>query len=1002
MYAPNKKILLGFTLLIFLLLIGTASAHENITENAILQDSDIIEEPQLDYKLTEAQTNLESANDESIEFNSNVTSGVGSLSVEFNGTSTDENIVDWSWDFGDGNTGTGQNVTHTYTTFGLYDVTLKTQNSNGISNNITKNNYISVLYDGSAFLNPKFEELGEKHPTASQWDVSGWIIDDSPITQVISIKKFDLSNRNLPKNTYCLYMPKQLTANGGQNSYAHTDVGFGQYIDFDCVDNITFWYFRTGTGYSNMSVTIGEYQTYLSLETYYDENNRNGFAPITIDTSNIKGIKLFRMYCHEDFGTETYKWFYNFTCGYNNLAHSEFTYEIDDIIDNQIALNFTNRGYGSITNFIWDFGDGNTSDELNPTHIFSPGNHTVKLTASNANYSKTYSYDFVLDFPSINGQMYKTMQEAIDNAADGDVIDVPADLSENININKNLTLNFNGNKLIGSGSSPVIQVTGGAQATIKNITLENSNVISTDDESSLTITESNIADTNITLNTGNISLDGNDFTGSFITVVNANTVIANNNIANGGIKVNGGKSKINNNVLSGNDVAITQTEGETNITSNIITDNNIGVNVTNGTANINFNVIYSNTNVSLAYMGAVDASNNWFGVMMPSFSTTTSDEYVDVYAPEAESQPVWLVLTLDCNETTLYSNQDYTIIVDLTINSNGDNTSALGVLPKFNLPVSTKLGETSAVNVENSMGEFILTTGTLTSDETIFTIITEDYTLDVDVFKIEDKINELEKQLAEAQANASKLADELKDANDKVGNLTTQLNESQANATKLAEDLADANQKAENLNTQLGDAQKQIQTLSADLISTTVTANNLSIKALTNGNIQVTLKANGIALANKTVNVIINGVTYNSTTGENGVAKIAVKFASAGTYYATVTFAGDDTYKSSIGTSKVVVSKQSTKITAPKKSFKAKVKTKKVKITLKSGSTLLKSKKITLKVNGKTYTAKTNNKGVATIKVTKLTKKGTFTYTVKFAGDKAYKAITKKGKMTIK
>ena len=264
------------------------------------------------------------------------------------------------------------------------------------------------------------------------------------------------------------------------------------------------------------------------------------------------------------------------------------------------------------------------------------------------------------------------------------------------------------------------------------------------------------------------------------------------------------------------------------------------------------------------------------------------------------------------------------------------------------------------------------------------------------------KVENLTTQLNETQANATQLFNNLTEANAKVDNLTTQLGEAQANATKLADELKDANQKAENLTTQLNDAKKQIQTLSADLISTTVAANNLNIKSLTNGNIQVTLKANGTALANKTINVIINGVTYNGTTGEDGIAKIAVKFTSAGTYYATVTFVGDDTYKSSIGTSKVVVSKKATKITAPKKSFKAKVKTKKVKITLKSGSTLLKNKKITLKVNGKTYTAKTNSKGVATIKVTKLTKKGTFTYTVKFAGDKAYKAITKKGKITIK
>ena len=991
----NKKILLGTFLLIFFILIGVGCVSASEYDANNLTSENIHSETYIELENENIPTNIENneiltENENELDFTSNVTSGIEYVTVQFNGSSNKE-ITSWNWDFGDGYNGSGQNITHSYEKIGLYNVSLTTTDSNNNNYTLVKQNYISVYYEGSAFVNPDFEEGELNIPNTAY----GWTVDDG-----------DYDDNGIPTNYLymtsqsgyrVLYSNKKITVKFNNKGDSERDIGFGQYIDFDVVDSVTFYtsQFATRSKGNIITVEIGNYSINV---TSVPKSMK--LDPITIDTSNISGVNFFRVYVYwcGNYGTS----FKYFSCSYNNLTHSEFTYDIDSINENnQIAINFTNRGYGYITNFLWDFGDGNTSDEINPTHTFAPGNYTVKLTASNANYSKTYSYNFVFDFPSINGQMYKTMQEAINNAADGDVIDVPMDLSENINIDKNLTLNFNGNKLISSGSSPVIQVTGGAQATIKNITFEGSNVISTDDESGLTITESNIADINITLSTGNIALDGNEFNGSFITVVNTNAVIANNNIANGGIKVNGGKSKINNNVLSGNDVAITQTEGETNITSNIITDNNIGVNVTNGTANINFNVIYSNTNVSLAYVGTVDASNNWFGVIQPSFSTTPSDEYVDVYAPNAE-QPAWLVLTLKCNETTLSSAQNYTISVDLTLNSKGENISTLGTLPKFSLPVSTELGKASAVNVENNIAEFTLTTATLTSDEVIFTINGEDYTLDVNVFKVEDRIKELETQLADAQANATKLADDLADANQKVENLTTQLNETQANATKLADELKDANQKAENLTTLLGDAQKQIQTLSADLISTTVAANNLNIKALTNGNIQVTLKANATALANKTVNVIINGVTYNSTTGEDGIAKIPVKFASAGTYYATVTFAGDDTYKSSIGTSKVVVSKKATKITAPKKSFKAKVKTKKVKITLKSGSTVLKSKKITLKVNGKTYTAKTNSKGVATIKVTKLTKKGTFTYTVKFAGDKAYKAITKKGKMTIK
>ena len=77
-------------------------------------------------------------------------------------------------------------------------------------------------------------------------------------------------------------------------------------------------------------------------------------------------------------------------------------------------------------------------------------------------------------------------------------------------------------------------------------------------------------------------------------------------------------------------------------------------------------------------------------------------------------------------------------------------------------------------------------------------------------------------------------------------------------------------------------------------------------------------------------------------------------------------------------------------------------KVKNVKFTLKdSKGKAIKGKKITIKVNGKTFSAKTNSKGVATIKV-KVSKKGKFTATAKFAGDNTYKAISKKAYFTVK
>ena len=94
--------------------------------------------------------------------------------------------------------------------------------------------------------------------------------------------------------------------------------------------------------------------------------------------------------------------------------------------------------------------------------------------------------------------------------------------------------------------------------------------------------------------------------------------------------------------------------------------------------------------------------------------------------------------------------------------------------------------------------------------------------------------------------------------------------------------------------------------------------------------------------------------------------------------------------------------KTKVKLTTPTKTFKKSAKTKKVTITLKSANNKnLNKKKIILTVNKITYKATTNSKGQVTITV-KLTKKGTYKYTVKFAGDTFYNALSKKGTIKIK
>ncbi len=187
-------------------------------------------------------------------------------------------------------------------------------------------------------------------------------------------------------------------------------------------------------------------------------------------------------------------------------------------------------------------------------------------------------------------------------------------------------------------------------------------------------------------------------------------------------------------------------------------------------------------------------------------------------------------------------------------------------------------------------------------------------------------------------------------------------------------------------------------------VSTKITAPKVSATYNVAKNLVITLTdKDGKALANKKVTVKVGTISKTLTTNAKGQVSLNVATLVPKTYTATVKFAGDDGYLASSVSPKVVVSKAKPKITAKAKTFKVKVKTKKYTVTLKNNKgKVLKKVKLTLRVGKKTYKATTNSKGKATFKITKLTKKGKYTATVKFAGSKYYKALSKKVKITVK
>jgi PKD repeat protein len=113
------------------------------------------------------------------DFVADKTRGGAPMTVIFTDKSTNTPTA-WKWDFGDGQTDTVQNPTHTYTTLGTYTVTLIASNNDG-QDSATKVNYIVTTLApvadfsanrqlGNAPFVVQFRDLSSNNPTSWKWD----------------------------------------------------------------------------------------------------------------------------------------------------------------------------------------------------------------------------------------------------------------------------------------------------------------------------------------------------------------------------------------------------------------------------------------------------------------------------------------------------------------------------------------------------------------------------------------------------------------------------------------------------------------------------------------------------------------------------------------------------------------------------------------------------------------------------------------------------------------
>lgn len=265
------------------------------------------------------------------------------FTVDFNNLSVNGGTFDW--DFGDGNSSSTMNPSHTYTSYGTFTVELFADGGASCGTD-TEIKTAFVTIDSSLACNTIMPTSG----TTILTGCSGTLFDSGG-----------------PCSIYGANQTAQVTI---------SPVGAGKV-------NLNFTMFDIESGdqggsicnYDNLKIYDGSSTSAPLIGTYCNNN----LPPSTISSSGSSITILFI----SDPGLEESGFQIDWSCELPTLAPVvDFTVDMDTTCTG--VVNFTDLSINGSTSWNWDFGDGNTSTNQNPNHIYSqPGLYTVQLTASN-------------------------------------------------------------------------------------------------------------------------------------------------------------------------------------------------------------------------------------------------------------------------------------------------------------------------------------------------------------------------------------------------------------------------------------------------------------------------------------------------------------------------------------------------------------------------------------------------------------------------------------------
>ncbi len=285
----------------------------------------------------------------------------------YNNSYGDGNLL-YEWDFGDSNISYEQNPVHTYNTNGIFDISLTVTDKHSCTDTLLKEKYINLSGVDAAFSVNKDtlcsdEKLILTNTSANAYNYI-WDFGDGT-----SSDEKNPSHIYTQPGTYEIIL-KAFHATGCSDSYSKIINVENIVADFNLSDNYSCQV-PVEIQYNNLSVNAEVYEWHLGNGTLSDEKNpkvvysENGIYSDTLIVYSPHGCKAEKIIDSAVVIRIPRAYFTP-----NQLDDSWGIKGCTPLTVNFFDKSFYNNSYDSIEQYYWDFGDGTSSNEINPSHIF--------------------------------------------------------------------------------------------------------------------------------------------------------------------------------------------------------------------------------------------------------------------------------------------------------------------------------------------------------------------------------------------------------------------------------------------------------------------------------------------------------------------------------------------------------------------------------------------------------------------------------------------------------